>query len=108
MNLPSEIFGEVIVVHTPEELGTDQAAEFEAHLPSLDRNRVVLDVDNTEVLDSAGLTAILNVHDVLRETGGAMRISATNPINRKILELTRLDQQLEVYESVIEAVKSFQ
>ena len=25
MNLPTEIFGNVIVVHTPEELGTDQA-----------------------------------------------------------------------------------
>ena len=25
MNLPTEIFGDVIVVHTPEELATDQA-----------------------------------------------------------------------------------
>ncbi|NIL96352.1 MAG: anti-sigma factor antagonist, partial [Planctomycetales bacterium] len=30
-----------------------------------------------------------------------------NATNRKILEITRLDQELEVYSSVIEAVKSY-
>jgi hypothetical protein len=32
---------------------------------------------------------------------------AGNAVNRKILDITRLDQQLEVFESVIDAVKSF-
>ena len=108
MNLPTEIFGEVIVVHTPEELGSDQREEFEAYVPTLDRRNVVLDLDNTEELDSQGLTALLQVQDLLREAGGDMKISATNPINRKIFEITRLDQQLEVFESVLDAVKSFQ
>lgn len=107
MNLPTEIFADVIVVHTPEELGADQADEFEAFLPTLERDNVVLDVDNTELLDSAGLGALLNVHEKLRGKGGDVKIAATNPTNRKILEITRIDRQLEVFSSVIDAVKSF-
>ena len=107
MNLPFEIFGDVIVAHTPEELGAEQADEFEEYLPSLERNNIVLDLDNTETLDSKGLTAILNVQDKLCERQADVKIAATNPVNRKIFEITRLDQQLEVFESVVDAVKSF-
>jgi anti-anti-sigma factor len=107
MNLPTEIFGDVIVVHTPEDLGADQADLFEAHVPTLERSKVVLDLDNTEMLDSAGLDALLNVHDKLQEQGGEVKVTTSNLANRKILEITRLDQQLEVFSSVIDAVKSF-
>lgn len=108
MNLPSEIFGSVIVVHTPEELASEQAEIFEKYLPTLERDNIVLDLDNTEILDSAGLSALLAVQDVFRGRGGQLKISATNTVNRKILEITRLDRQIEVFASVIDAVKSFQ
>ncbi len=107
MNLPTEIFGNVIVVHTPEELGSDQAAEFESYLPALERKSVVLDLDNTEMLDSSGLTAMLGAYDRLCAEGGNVKLATTNATNRKILEITRIDQQLEVFGSVVEAVKSF-
>ena len=107
MNLPTEIFGDVIVVHTPEELGADQHEDFEQYVPTLERHNVVLDVDNTETLDSRGLEALLKVQDSLREKGGDVKVAATNPINRKIFEVTRIDQQLDVFNSVIDAVKSF-
>ena len=107
MNLPTEIFGNVIVVHTPEELGEDQADGFEAFMPTLERRNVVLDLDSTERLDSAGLGALLNVYDKLREEGGDVKVTTSNLSNRKILEITRLDQQLEVFECVVDAVGSF-
>ena len=108
MNLPTEIFGDVIVVHTPEELGGDQCEEFEAYLPTLERHNVVLDVDDTEMLDSMGLTAMLNVQEILRDRQGEVKIATTNATNRKIFEITRTDQQLEVFDSVLDAVKGFQ
>ena len=107
MNLPTEIFGEVIVVHTPEELGADQADHLEAFLTTLERSQVVLDIDSTETLDSAGLTALLEVQENLRQLDGDLKIATSNEMNRKIFEITRLDQQLELFESVIDAVKSF-
>jgi len=107
MNLPTEIFGDVIVVHTPDELGAEQAQAIEQFLTTLERQKVVVDLDNTELLDSGGLTALLDSQDNLRELSGDLRLATTNPVNRKILEVTRLDRQMDVFESVIDAVKSF-
>ena len=107
MNLPTEIFGEVIVVHAPDELGTDQAENLEGLLVSLERQRVVLDLDGAESIDSEGLAALWNSRDNLRELGGDLKLATSNATNRKLLEITRLDHQLEVFDSVIDAVKSF-
>jgi len=107
VNLPTEIFNDVIVVHAPDELNRDQSEAFETRLCTLDRRRVVLDLDGVESIDSQGLTSLLDVQDKLRATGGELKIAATNATNRKILEITRLDQQLEVFDSVLDAVKSF-
>lgn len=107
MNLATEIFGDVIVVHTPEELSTDHAEAFEAYLPTLERRRIILDLDGTELIDSRGLTAMLNAQDKIRDLGGDVKVASSNATNRKILEITRLDQQLEVFENVIDAVRSF-
>jgi anti-anti-sigma factor len=107
LNLPSEIFGNVIVIHTPEELGADQGDSLESLLVTLERVNVVVDFDATETIDSRGLAALLNSQDNLRELGGDLKLATTNLNNRKILEMTRLDQSLEVFESVVDAVKSF-
>jgi anti-sigma B factor antagonist len=108
MNLPTEVFGGVVVVHAPDELTIDQAAPFAAFVGEQERARVVLDLDGTESLDSAGLTALLDLQELLRGHGGDLRIATANASNRKILEITRLDRQLDVFDSVIGAVKSFQ
>lgn len=108
MNLPTEVFGRVTVVHAPDELSSDHSEPFLAFCGGLGQRQLVLDLDATETLDSGGLTALLDLHDQLRGTGGDLKISTTNATNRKILELTRLDRRLEVFESVIDAVKSFQ
>lgn len=108
MNLPTEIFGKVIVVHTPEELGAEQSDALEAYISTLDRQNVVFDLDATETIDSKGLTSLLNIREKLGDAGGEAKIATTNLNNRKIFEITRLNQQLEVFDSVVDAVKSFQ
>ena len=96
-----------MVVHTPEELGEDQADNVRAFLESRERQKLIVDLDGTETIDSVGLETLLDVQDTLREKGGDVRIATTNYANRKILEVTRLDSMLEVFDSVIDAVKSF-
>ncbi len=107
MNFPTEVFGDVVVVHTPEELNEDQAPPFGHYVAGLEQRKVVLDLDNTETIDSTGLKSLVDNQTRLRDEMGMLKIATTNPTNRKILELTRLDLQLEVFDSVIDAVKSF-
>ncbi len=107
MNLPTEVFDSVVVVHAPEELGGDQRAAFVACVCGLERSNVVIDLDNTETLDSKGLDAILEVQDRLHDARGGVKLATTNSVNRKIFEITRLDRQIELFDSVVEAVKSF-
>jgi len=107
MKLPTEIFGDVVVVHTPEELGEDQAAPLRHCLTSQERCNVLLDLDGTESIDSVGLETLLDCQDDLRGLGGELKIAVTNPMNRKILEITRLDADLEIFDSVVDGVRSF-
>lgn len=107
MNLPTEVFGNVIVVHSPEDLGREHAEQFAPFVSQLERSNVVLDLDSTESIDSNGLEALLKTQRMLREMLGDLKIATTNNSNRKILEITRLDEQLEVFDSVIDAVKSY-
>lgn len=107
MNLTTETFGDCIVVHAPQDLGRDHADRVENFLHSLERINIVLDVDDVEAVDSAGLTALVNAQETLRALGGDLKISTTSTVNRKILEITRLDRRLDVFDSVIDAVKSY-
>jgi len=107
MKLPTEVFGDVVVVHTPEELSGDTAGQLECFLTSLERANVIVDLNGSETIDSTGLEALLNAQETLRGLVGDLKIATSVPANRKILEITRLDQQLEVFDSVIDAVKSF-
>lgn len=107
MNLPTEIFGSVVVVHTPEELTEDQSERLANYLSSLDRSCVIVDLDGTESLDSALLTGLLDAQEALRAQHGDLKVTTSNPINQKILEITRLEEHLEVFDTVVDAVKSF-
>lgn len=107
MKLPTEVFGDVVVVHTPEELGSDSAGQLEKFLTALDRYNVIVDLNGSETIDSSGLEALWNAQESLRALHGDLKIATSNAANRKVLEITRLDQHLEIFETVIDAVKSF-
>jgi anti-sigma B factor antagonist len=107
MNLPTEIFGDVLVVHAPEELNEEQSNKFQKFVLAQERVKVIVDLDSVESFDSAGLSSLLNVQENLQGSHGDLKLIASNNVNRKILEITRLDQQLEVFDSVIDAVKSY-
>ncbi len=107
MKLTTEVFGNVVVIHTPDYLGEDQSVEIQTLLEEQTSSNVILDMDGTETVNNDGLEALLSARDFVISRGGELKISTSNLANQKILEITRLDQDLDVFESVIEAVKSF-
>ena len=109
MKLTTENFGMVAVVHTPEDL-TERMGEVVRESIhdqiSQGRRSIVLDMTSTESFDSEGLTALLDAKDAASHSGGSLKICGLPSTGRKIFELTRLDQQFELFESLIDAVKS--
>ncbi len=110
MKLTTETFGQVMVVHTPDELTDDTRTGFlEALAQPIQSGHVqmVLEMDRTDQYDSRGLDALLDLQDQLREQGGHVKISGLGETGKKIFEITRLDKQFDLFDSLIDAVSSF-
>ena len=110
MQISTETFGNVLVAHTPDELTEDTAAAFFGALGSPGSSghlRVVLQMDRSENFDSSGLSTLLDFQDRLKHAGGNVKISGLVDHARKVFEVTRLDQRIDVFGSVIDAVASF-
>ena len=105
-----EVFGDVLVAHTPDELTDETIAGFlhalEAPLAE-GRNRVVLHMEYTEAFDSAGLAGLLDLRDLVRTFGGTTKVSGLTEIGRTIFAITRFDQTFQTFPSVLDAVSSF-
>ena len=105
-----EVFGDVLVAHTPPDLSADTIDDFLFALdPPLGegRNRVVLHMDQTETLDSKGLEGLLDLRDRVRASGGTTKVSGLDATARTVFQITRLDQSFEQFPSVLDAVSSF-
>lgn len=110
MQITTETFGDVVVVHTPDDLVAETSRllsdAIEGHLQK-GSSSIVLQMDRTDSYDSIGLSALLDLQDLARQAGGGVKISGLADPGRKIFELTRLDQRFDLFESVIDAVASF-
>ncbi|HVO82404.1 MAG TPA: STAS domain-containing protein [Terriglobales bacterium] len=74
-----------------------------AHL--LPRSRqLVLELSGVEMIDSAGLGELVEMHRLARTTGCSMKLAAPRRHVRQLLELTNLASVFEIYASVEEAV----
>ena len=110
MTITTETFGRVLVAHTPEELNEESARDLMHALETPVANgtvSVVAQMNRTETLDSAGLTALLDLRDELRQHGGNLKICNLSETGQKVFELTRLDDELDTFDSMIDAVASF-
>ncbi len=110
MHITTETFGNVLVVHTPDNLTEVTSRQFASTLDehlNLGRSSIVLQMDRSEQFDSIGLTALLDLQDRARAAGGTVKVSGLVDPGRKIFEVTRLDQRFDLFDSVIDAVASF-
>jgi anti-sigma B factor antagonist len=69
--------------------------------------QVVLHLDRVPLVDSAGLEWVLDCRDRCIARGGALRLAAPTRLWREILHATGLEEQMQVFDDVIEAVGSF-
>ena len=69
--------------------------------------RAVINMQDTALVDSAGLEALLDMQDEFESRGGAMKLAAPNPLCKDILVVSGLAHEFEVFDNVNRAVGSF-
>ena len=69
--------------------------------------KVLIDLSAVSFVDSAGLGELLKTQSVLKNHGGAVKLSLPTGRLRDLLELTRLTTVLRVYEDETKALESF-
>ena len=99
--------GPAHVIRLRGELDFDGVPTLEAAFDELERaapDRVVIDLDDCEFIDSTGLATILHGADGLRRRASALRIACPEGHLRDLLRLTAIDQTIPVVGTRSEAL----
>ncbi len=110
MRLQTEIFGDVLVAHAPDDLVEETVDALIRTVQSAIEDgqvKVVAQLDRTETYDSAALSALLDLRDELRKAGGNLKVCGLGEPGRTIFRITRLNREVDVFDSVIDAVSSY-
>lgn len=94
----TERFNEDFVEHLDKALGTHVV-----HGTPM----AVINMEATRLINSKGLEYLLDTGENFRQRGGALKIASPTSVSREVLSITELDRNLEIYESVNMAVRSF-
>jgi anti-sigma B factor antagonist len=71
------------------------------------RKKVVLDLAETNFIDSAGLGALVRILGALRTAGGDLKLCQLPPLVREVLQVANLLSVFGAYDSAEEAAASF-
>lgn len=66
--------------------------------------RLVLEMDDVEVLQTYLIGQLVMLHKRIRDHDGVIRLCGLSPYNRKVLRSCRLDDRLQTYGNRVEAV----
>jgi len=70
------------------------------------KTEVMLDCKNVELMDSAALEMLLQIHYELWSRRGALKIIGLNQVCQDILAATRMNNALLVYKDIHEAIRN--
>ena len=102
--------GKVVVIGCPVRVDLSVAKdlrEIMTESTEQDKFLLVVDMDQTEFMDSSGLGALVSRIAATRSNSGDIRLACVKEPILKLLELTHLDKIFQVFESVQAAVDSF-
>jgi anti-anti-sigma factor len=69
--------------------------------------RAVLDLQQTPLIDSAGLEQLLDYQEAFEQRGGALKLAGPNGLCGDILSVTGVSSRFEIFADVKTAVGSF-
>ena len=101
MNLSQQAHGSANLVKLPNRLVMANATETRKALLTLveqGRNRLILDLNKVEFIDSSGLSVLVSALKAAQNDAGEVLLLSPNDGVRSLIELTRLHQVFEIFE----------
>ncbi|MGC9455157.1 MAG: STAS domain-containing protein [Phycisphaerae bacterium] len=112
MNITAETHGHAVILNLEGELNEDSISAFNGavnhYYTERDAVDLVLNLSKVPFVDSTALERLLELQENLRDGLGRLKLVKCDENVRTILELTRLDGVLSVFDDVPEAVKDGQ
>ncbi len=99
-----------MVKRMPARLNARTARDFlrEAEpLLGIDRPQLVFDLSEVLQLDAAGVEMLLRCMSEAHKRDGDLKLASLSPQAAVVLELTRTERLFEIYETSVDAVRSF-
>lgn len=110
MNIETRDLKQVSVVKISGRVDSATAPDLQQALQGLiaaNRRRIVLDLQDTEYLSSAGLRVLVAILKAAKHGGGELKLAQPAPRVREVLDLAGLTPIVHIYADVIEAVGAF-
>ena len=112
MQMNEEMVKKVLVLKLDGELmGGDDAPVFQERIYRAIREdtvNVVVDMKNVQWMNSSGLGILMAGLTTLRGSEGDLRLSELSERVQRPIEVTKLDQVILIFQSVTEAVNSYE
>ena len=109
MRFDSSVEGDVNVLSIGGEFNADATTRFQNAVEeamSANRRDFVIDLAKITSIDSVGLELLTALQRRCDEELGMVRIAGPDEETRKIFEMTRLDQQFELHDTIEQACES--
>ena len=103
--------GVTVLASRANVLGGPDGADLHDYLADLraqGRRNVVMDLGAARLVNSSGLGMLVSALTTLRNAGGDLRLAAVPEQVRSLFVITRLDRVFKAFETVDEAVASFE
>lgn len=100
----------IVIITSPKRIDvnvSDELRDLISDIIGKPKYKIILDLSDTEYIDSSGLGSIVARISVLRSNSGDIRLAAPGKSVMNLLKLTHLNQILKTYENVEQAVGSF-
>lgn len=110
INGTSQTEGRITVFHLKDDLTPNRVKSFVRKMEELmseDRKNLVLDLASVSDVSLIGMVAISSIFNKCRQAGGALKVACLTPLVRRAFRQTNLINTIEVYDEVLDAVKSF-
>jgi anti-sigma B factor antagonist len=69
--------------------------------------RVILDLGSLQIVDSAGIGAIVLCFSHVKKAGGTLRLAGAKGMVENVLKLTQIHRAIDLFPSVEEAARNF-